>query len=77
MLWIEPNGGIVAFIHFNSFSVWRWATGCTIGVLGFDSRRGLGIFSLHYRVQNGSGAYPASCPMGTRGCFPGRKAAGA
>jgi hypothetical protein len=24
--------------------VWRWATGWTIGVLGFDSRRGLGIF---------------------------------
>jgi hypothetical protein len=25
-------------------SVWRRATGWTIGVLGFDSRRGLGIF---------------------------------
>jgi hypothetical protein len=25
-------------------SVLRWATGWTIGVLGFDSRRGLGIF---------------------------------
>jgi hypothetical protein len=25
-------------------SVQRWAKGCTIGVLGFDSRRGLGIF---------------------------------
>jgi hypothetical protein len=25
-------------------SVWRWATGWTIGVLGFDSRLGLGIF---------------------------------
>jgi hypothetical protein len=25
-------------------SVQRWATGCTIGVLGFNSRRGLGIF---------------------------------
>jgi hypothetical protein len=25
-------------------SVWRWATGWMIGVLGFDSRRGLGIF---------------------------------
>jgi hypothetical protein len=29
-------------------------------------------FSLHHRVQNGSGAYPAS-----RGSFPGSKAAGA
>jgi short subunit fatty acids transporter len=28
-------------------SVQRWATGCwTMGVLGFDSRRGLGIFLL-------------------------------
>jgi hypothetical protein len=25
-------------------SVYRWAKGWTIGVLGFDSRRGLGIF---------------------------------
>jgi hypothetical protein len=36
-----------------------------------------GDFSLHHRVQNGSGAHPASYPMGTRGCFPGCKAAGA
>jgi hypothetical protein len=34
-------------------------------------------FSLHHRVQNGSGAHPASYPMGTRGSFPGGKAAGA
>jgi hypothetical protein len=27
-------------------SVWRWTTGWTIGVLGFDSRRGLGTFLL-------------------------------
>jgi hypothetical protein len=33
--------------------------------------------SLHHRVQNGSGAHPASYPMGTRGSFPGGKAAGA
>jgi hypothetical protein len=33
-------------------------------------------FSLHHRVQNGSGAHPASYPMGTRGFFPGGKAAG-
>jgi hypothetical protein len=26
-----------------------------------------GNFSLYHRVQNGSGAYPASYPMGTRG----------
>jgi hypothetical protein len=36
-----------------------------------------GNYSLHHRVQNGSGAHPASYPMGTRGSFPGGKAAGA
>jgi hypothetical protein len=28
-------------------------------------------FSLRHCVQTGSGAHPASCPMGTRGSFPG------
>jgi hypothetical protein len=36
-----------------------------------------GNFSLHHRVQNGSGAHPASYPVGTGGSFPGGKAAGA
>jgi hypothetical protein len=36
-----------------------------------------GNFSLHHRIQNGSGAHPAFYPMGTRGYFPGGKAAGA
>jgi hypothetical protein len=36
-----------------------------------------GNFSVHHRVQKGSGAYPASYPMGTRGSFPGGTAAGA
>jgi hypothetical protein len=34
-------------------------------------------FSLHHRFQTGSGAHPASYPMGTRGSFPGGRAAGA
>jgi hypothetical protein len=38
---------------------------------------GTGNFSLHHRVQNGSGPHPATYPMGTRGSFPGDKAAGA
>jgi hypothetical protein len=32
-------------------------------------------FSLHHRVQTGSGAHPASYPVGTRGSFPGGKVA--
>jgi hypothetical protein len=35
---------------------------------------GAGNFSLHHRVQNGSGAHPASYPMGNRSSFPGGKA---
>jgi hypothetical protein len=38
---------------------------------------GAGNFSLHHRVQNGSGAHSASYPMGTMGSFPEGKAAGA
>jgi hypothetical protein len=39
---------------------------------------GTGNFSLHHRVQTGSGAHPASYPMGTRNSFlrvkrPGRE----
>jgi hypothetical protein len=40
-------------------------------------RAGAGNFSLHHRVQNGSGAHPASYLMGTRGSFTEGKAAGA
>jgi len=45
-------------------------------MLGVRVPTGVGNFSLHHRVQNGSGAHPAY-PIGTRGCFNGSKAAGA
>jgi hypothetical protein len=38
---------------------------------------GAGNFSLHHRVQNGSGAHPVSYRKGTRGSVSGGKAAGA
>jgi hypothetical protein len=38
---------------------------------------GAGNFPLHHLIQNDSGAHPASYPVGTRGSFPGGKAAGA
>jgi hypothetical protein len=38
---------------------------------------GAGNFSLHHRVQNGSGTHPASYPMCARGFLLGGKAAGA
>jgi hypothetical protein len=34
-------------------------------------------FSLHHRVQNGSGVHPAFYPVSTRGSFPEGKPAGA
>jgi hypothetical protein len=37
---------------------------------------GAGNFSLHHRLQNSSGAHPASYPMGTRNSFPGVKRPG-
>jgi hypothetical protein len=56
------------------------SVGVTLGY-GLDYRdsrvrfpKGAGNFFLHHRVQNGSGAHPASYPMGKRGSFPGGKA---
>jgi hypothetical protein len=59
--------------------------GSSVGIaLGYelddwDSRArfpaGAGNFSLHHLVQNGSGAHPASYPMGTRGSYAEGKAA--
>jgi len=37
---------------------------------------GAGIFSLQHHVQTGSAAHPVSYSMGTKGSFPGDKAAG-
>jgi hypothetical protein len=34
------------------------------------------MFSLHHRVQTGSGVHPTYYLMGTRGSFPGGKVAG-
>jgi hypothetical protein len=52
--------------------------GYGLGDWGYRVRfpAGAGNSSLHYRVQNGSGAYPASYTIGTRVSFPGGKAAG-
>jgi hypothetical protein len=61
----------------------RGCVGIALGY-GLDNRgprvrfpAGAGNFSLHHRVQNGSGAHPASYPTGIRGSFPGGKAGGA
>jgi hypothetical protein len=42
--------------------------------IGVRSPAGAKEFSSILCVQTGSGAHPASCPMGTGGPFPGAKA---
>jgi hypothetical protein len=42
--------------------------------IGVRSPAGAKEFSSSLCVQTGSGAHPASCPMGTGGPFPGGKA---
>jgi hypothetical protein len=72
------------FFTLLSFIEGRDSSVCIALGYGLDDRGsrvrfpvGTGNFSLHHSVQNGSGAHPASYPMGTRGSFPGGKAAGA
>jgi hypothetical protein len=43
--------------------------------VGFPA--GAGNFSLHHRLQNGSGSHPDSYPMDNRVSFPGGVATGA
>jgi hypothetical protein len=45
-------------------------------VTGVRFPAGVGIFSLHHRVQTGSGVNPDFYPMGTGFSYPGGKAAG-
>jgi hypothetical protein len=44
-------------------------------ISGVRFPEGAGNFPLRHRVQNSSGAHPASYPAGTRCSFPGDKAA--
>jgi hypothetical protein len=59
----------------------RVSSGSIVSDYGLDDR-GIGVrspagakdFSSNLCVHTGSGAHPASCPMGTWGPFPGGKA---
>jgi hypothetical protein len=55
------------------------ALGCRLDDRGSRVRFPAGAenLPLHHRVQNGSGAHPASCPIGTEGSFSEGKGAGA
>jgi hypothetical protein len=74
---LSPRNRIRIYIVFILLAIKKRRDDWTIGVLGFDSRRGAWNFSLPHRVQNGSEAHLASYPMGRRGSFLVGKAAGA
>jgi hypothetical protein len=77
----------VSLVSFAAITLCFKSRVCSVGIAlgyGMDDRgsrvrypAGAGNFSFHNRGQNGSGAHPASYPVGTRGSFPGGKAAGA
>jgi hypothetical protein len=76
----ENRSSFLFFTHYfynsrdNSVGI---ALGCGLDDRGSGIRflAGAGNFSLHHRIQNGSGAHPTFYPVGTRGSFPGCKAA--
>jgi hypothetical protein len=84
---VGPRDGLDAVVKRkslcpNSLKIRDSSLGIALGY-GLDDRgstvrfpAGAGNFSLHNRIQNGSGAHPVY-PTGTRGSFHGGKAAGA
>jgi hypothetical protein len=82
---ISPNWQLPS--RFSDYSIILESRDSSVGIAlgyGLDDRgsrvrfsAGAGNFSLHHRVQHGSGVHPATYPIGTRGSFPGGKAAGA
>jgi hypothetical protein len=86
MIWTRSTHGKWRIYNFSQ-TTWKEesrdsSVGRTLGY-GLDDRgsrvpfpAGAGNFSLHRRVQNGSGVHLASYPMGIRGSFPGVKRPG-
>jgi hypothetical protein len=64
-------------LHYRTAKAQWYSAGLRAGLSGVRVPAGAGNFSLHHRVQTGSGAHPASYPMDTRGCFSGGNVAGA
>jgi 6-phosphogluconolactonase (cycloisomerase 2 family) len=67
----QTNVPITKHINVHFMNVSRDSSVCIATDYGLDDRiirvrfqAGAGNFSLHHRVKNGSGAHPASYPMG-------------
>jgi hypothetical protein len=63
-------------LSFKALLLYSRERGWTTEGSEFESRQGQDFYLLNV-VQTGSGAHPASYPMGTGSSFPGGKAAGA
>jgi hypothetical protein len=81
----EKLGGgrttVVDYVHYNLAYRSRVSSGSMVYDYGLDDRAigvrspaGVKDFSSILCVQSGSGAHPASCPVGTGGPFHGGKA---
>jgi hypothetical protein len=85
LFFLVPAALVTMLIKFHLLLWWMKSRDSSVGIAlgyGLDDRgsrvrfpAGAGNFCLHHRVQNGSGAHPTSYRMGTRGFFPGDKAA--
>jgi hypothetical protein len=76
---IKENSICVSrYLYHNRSVVFSYSVGSTRSLTSHSclSDEIDGNFFLHHRVQHGSGAHPASYPMGTRGSFPGVKRQG-
>jgi hypothetical protein len=67
---------VICRLRYRHISVFRIGYGLADWGSWIRFLSGAGNFSLHHRVQHGSGAHPTSYPVGTGGSFPGGKAAG-
>jgi hypothetical protein len=74
---------VYSFLFYTCHCILIGSRGSSVSIVsdyGLDDRA-IGVrfpaeakdFSSSLCVQTGSGAHPASCPMGTRGPFPGGK----
>jgi hypothetical protein len=77
----DKSASKIIILHILIFKSRDSSVGVALGY-GLEDRSsrvrfpaGTGNFSLHHRVQNGSGDHPAFYKMGARGSFPRGKAA--
>jgi hypothetical protein len=75
MAWCLVKHRYNSALHLPGIAQW-YSAGLRTGWSGVRVSAEAENFSLHHRTQTGSGAHPASYPMGTGGFFTGAKAAG-